>query len=347
WTAPIAIDPFDAKNVYYGCNVIFKTTSAGQSWQVVSPDLSTQDPKYIVPSGGIVGDNLGQFAPEVIFAIATSDVERGLIWAGTNDGKIWYTRDGGAKWNDVSKNVTGMPSWGIVSKIEPSHFTGGTAYIAVDAHLMDSRGPYIFKTTDYGATWKRVNGDLPSKHPLSYVKAVAENPNKQGQLFAGTGHGFFYSSDDGTHWTEIAAGLPKAPVSWVVVQKPFHDVVVSTYGRGIYVLDDITPLEQTTAATTDAAMHLFTPRPAFRRSHRGPGQVHGQADRRRPVKHAAARNPARSEGRDLNRRSRSLGEAAAASARRHQRRRRDGQQHRGDAQTARGRDQGVSRRSDE
>jgi photosystem II stability/assembly factor-like uncharacterized protein len=269
WTAPIAIDPFDSKNVFYGCNVIFKTTSAGQSWQVVSPDLSTQDPKYLVSPGGIVGDNLGQFAPEVVFAIAPSEIERGVIWAGSNDGKIWYTRDGGAKWADVSKNLTGMPTWGVVSKIEPSHFSGGTAYVAVDAHLMDSREPYIFKTTDYGASWKRVNGDLPNKHPLSYVKAVAENPNKQGQLFAGTGHGFFYSSDDGAHWTEISAGLPRAPVSWVVVQKQFHDVVVSTYGRGIYVLDDITPLEQTTPATTDASVHLFTPRSAFRWSQRG------------------------------------------------------------------------------
>jgi photosystem II stability/assembly factor-like uncharacterized protein len=269
WTAPIAIDPFDSKNVYYGCNVIFKTSSGGQSWQVISPDLSSQDPKYIVSSGGIVGDNLGQFAPEVIFAIAPSEVERGVIWVGTNDGKVWYTKDGGAKWNDVSKNIAGMPPLAVVSKIEPSHFSGGAAYLAVDAHLNDSREPFIFKTTDYGATWKRVNGDLPNRHPLSYVKAVAENPNKQGQLFAGTGHGFFYSSDDGGHWTEISAGLPKAPVSWVVVQKQFHDVVVSTYGRGIYVLDDITPLEQTTPATTDAAMHLFTPRPAFRWSQRG------------------------------------------------------------------------------
>ncbi len=160
---------------------------------MISPDLSTQDASRIGPSGGLVGDNLGQFAPEVIFAIATSEVEKGLIWAGTNDGKIWYTRDGGQKWNDVTKNVTGLPAWGVISKIEPSHFNGGTAYVAVDAHLMDSREPYIFKTTDYGATWKRVNGDLPNAHPLSYVKAVAENPNKAGMIFAGTGHGFFYS----------------------------------------------------------------------------------------------------------------------------------------------------------
>jgi len=133
---------------------------------------------------------------------------------------------------------------------------------------MDSREPYIFKTTDYGATWKRVNGDLPARHPLSYVKAVAENPNKAGMLFAGTGHGFFYSTDDGGHWTELAAGLPHAPVSWIVVQKQFHDVAISTYGRGLYVLDDITPLEQATPATTDAAAHLFTPRSTYRWSQR-------------------------------------------------------------------------------
>jgi photosystem II stability/assembly factor-like uncharacterized protein len=269
WTAPIAIDPFDHNNVYYGCNVIFRTTNGGQSWQVISPDLSTQDPAKIMSSGGIVGDNLGQFAPEVIFAIAPSEVEKGLIWAGTNDGKIWHTKDGGASWNDVSKNVTGMPAWGVVSKIEPSHFSGGTAYVAVDHHLMDSREPYIFKTTDYGATWTRVNGDLPDRHPLSYVKAVAENPNKRGMLFAGTGHAFYYSMDDGAHWTEVSAGLPRAPVTWVVVQKQFHDVVVSTYGRGLYVLDDITPLEQATPATTDAAAHLFSPRQTYRWTQRG------------------------------------------------------------------------------
>src|SRR3954453_16780215 len=139
-----------------------------------------------------------------------------------------------------------MPAWGVVSKIEPSHFSGGTAYVAVDHHLMDSREPYIFKTSDYAATWKPVNGHLPNAHPLSYVKAVAENPNKQGMLFAGTGHGFYYSIDDGSRGTDGSAGLPRPPVSWGVVQKQFHDVVVSTYGRVLYVLGDITPLEQAT-----------------------------------------------------------------------------------------------------
>ena len=266
WTAPLAVDPFDHNTAYYGCQVIFATSNGGQSWKVISPDLSTQDPSRIVSSGGIVQDNLGQFVGEVVFAIAPSEVQKGLIWAGTNDGKVWNTRDGGGKWNDVTKNIAGMPAWGMVTKIEPSHFDAGTAYVAVDAHLMDSREPYIFKTTDFGATWKRVNGDLPNKHPLSYVRAIAEDPNKRGLLFAGTGHGFFYSQDDGAHWTELAAGLPHAPVTWVVVQKQYRDVVVSTYGRGIYVLDDITPLEQ--AGGPASTTQLFAPRSTYRWSQR-------------------------------------------------------------------------------
>jgi hypothetical protein len=272
WTAPIAIDPFDHNNVFYGCNVIFQTTSGGQSWKVISPDLSTQDPSKIVSSGGIVGDNLGQFAPEVIFAIAFSEVEKGLVWVGTNDGKLWLTRDGGAKWTDVTQHVTGMPSWGMVTKIEPSHFDAGTAYVAVDHHLMDSREPYIFKTTDHGATWKRVNGDLPNTHPLSYVRAVAENPNRKGMLFAGTGRSFYYSMDDGAHWTELAAGLPHAPVTWIVVQKAFHDVAISTYGRGLYILDDITPVEQGEPTSTEN-LHLYAPRAAYRWTQRGRAYV--------------------------------------------------------------------------
>ena len=270
WTAPLAIDPFDHNTVYYGCQVVFATSNAGQSWKVISPDLSTQDPKYIVGSGGIVGDNLGQFYGELVFAIAPSDVQKGLIWAGTNDGKVWYTRDAGAKWNDVTKNITGMPAWGTISKIEPSHFDAGTAYVAVDLHLMDNRAPFLYRTTDFGQTWTKITGDLPSSHPLDYVKAVAESPNRKGMLFAGTGHGLYYSMDEGGHWTALKSGLPPAPVSWIVVQKQYHDLVVSTYGRGLYIMDDITPLEQQPAAT--AAVQLFAPRSGIRFARSGRAQ---------------------------------------------------------------------------
>ncbi len=274
WTPPLAIDPFDHNTVYYGCQVIWKTTNQGQSWTVMSPDLSTQDPSRISPSGGIVGDNLGQFYGEVIFAIAPSPKQKGLIWAGTNDGQVWYTKDGGANWTNVAKNITGMPAWGTITCISPSNFDAGTAYIAVDYHMMDNRDPFIYKTSDFGQTWTQISSNLPAKHPLAYVRSIAEDPNKKGLLFAGTGNGFYYSMDDGGHWTALQTGLPRAPVSWIAVQKQYHDVVVSTYGRGIYILDDVTPLEQMPASgQPDATAALFAPRPIFRSSRGGRGMI--------------------------------------------------------------------------
>ena len=262
WTPPLAIDPFDHNTVYYGCQVIFKTSNGGQSWSVISPDLSTHDPSRIVSSGGIVGDNLGQFYGEVVYAIAPSTVRKGLIWAGTNDGQVWYTRDGGGHWNNVSKNISGLPAWGTISSIQPSFFEPGTAYISVDAHLMDNRDPYIFKTADFGRTWKLISGGLPH-HPLAYVRVVAEDPNQKGLLFAGTGNSLYYSLNDGGHWTELQQGLPHATVSWAVVQRNFHDLVVSTYGRGIYILDDISPLEEM-ARKQSSGVALFASRAAYR-----------------------------------------------------------------------------------
>jgi photosystem II stability/assembly factor-like uncharacterized protein len=256
WTPPLAVDPFDPKTVYYGCQVIFKTSNGGQTWAVTSPDLSTRDSSRIAFSGGIVGDNLGQFYGEVVFAISPSPIRRGLIWAGTNDGQLWNTRDGGVTWTNVTKNITGLPAWGTIRQIAPSSFDAGTAYVTVDFHMMDDRTPYLYKTADYGRTWTKITGDLPTGHPLSYVMSVAENPNKRGMIFAGTGNGFYYSRDDGAHWTRLSAGLPAAPVTWIAVPKArWHDVVVSTYGRGIYVLRDITALELgiSSVVVTDAS----------------------------------------------------------------------------------------------
>jgi photosystem II stability/assembly factor-like uncharacterized protein len=272
WTPPMAIDPFDHNTVYYGCQVIWKTTNQGQSWTVISPDLSTQDPSRIMPSGGIVGDNLGQFYGEVVFAIAPSPKQKGLIWAGTNDGQLWYTKEGGGNWTNVTKNITGMPAWGTILCISPSNFDPGTAYIAVDFHQMDNRDPFIYKTSDFGQTWTMISSNLPTKHPLAYVRSIAEDPNKKGLLFAGTGNGFYYSLDDGGHWTALQTGLPRAPVSWITVQKQYHDVVVSTYGRGIYILDDVTPLEQLPpSGQPDANAVLFVPRSVYRSSRGGRG----------------------------------------------------------------------------
>ena len=272
WTPPLVIDPFDHKRVYYGCQVIFRTTNGGTHWNVISPDLSHNDPKYIVSSGGIVGDNLGQFYGEVVFSIAPSEVQKDLVWAGTNDGKVWYTTNAGAegeaKWTDVTKNIPGLPgTMGVISKIEPSHFDAATAYIAVDFHLMDNRQPWLFKTTDFGKTWKKISGNLPTDHPLSYARVIAENPNKKGMLFAGTGHALYYSMNDGVNWLQLKGGLPAAPVSWIVVQKQTHDLVVSTYGRGFYIMEDLTPLEQgVTPETVTAAVQFLTPKPTYRQA---------------------------------------------------------------------------------
>ena len=155
WSPPLAIDWFD-NSVYFGCQVIFRTRDRGQTWEVISPDLSTGDPSRIRFSGGVVGDNLGQFYGAVVSAIAPSRTQRGVVWAGTNDGKVWISRDAGKNWIDLTKNVN-MPPWGIVRRIDASHFDPGTAYMAVDYHLVDNRDPYLFKTSDFGQTWTRID----------------------------------------------------------------------------------------------------------------------------------------------------------------------------------------------
>ncbi len=262
WTAPLAIDPFDHETVYYGCQKILKTADAGHTWSEASPDLSTQNPAHIVPSGGLVGDNLGQFYGEVVFAIAPSPIQQGLVWAGTNDGQIWVTQDGTKTWTRVTPALKDLPPEGTVSAIAPSSFEPGTATVAMDLHLVDNRDPFILRTTDYGRTWKRIDATLP-RHPLSYVRTVTDDPNAKGLLFAGTGNGIYYSLDDGGHWLALEGGLPHAPVTWAVVQPDFHDLVISTYGRGVYVLDDIGPLEQRALAKA-ASPRLYAPRPSYR-----------------------------------------------------------------------------------
>lgn len=267
WTAPLAADPFETETLYYGCQVIFRSNNKGQSWDIISPDMSMKDPTKIKPSGGVIGDNLGQFYGSVVFAIAPSKVERGLIWAGTNDGKVWVTRNGGGEWADLTKNLAGMPAWGTVRKIEPSPHDAATAYVVVDLHTNDDPRPYLYKTSDYGKTWKSVVGDLPSTHPLDYVLSVAEHPERKGMLLAGTGHAFYYSMDDGAHWTQHQTGLPAAPVTWIEIPKGWNDAVVSTYGRGLWVLRDLAALQDGGVAA--AGNTLFAPHPGIRRAREG------------------------------------------------------------------------------
>jgi len=251
--------------VYVGSQFVHMTTDQGQSWKIISPDLTRNDKSRMGFSGGLTGDNIGVEYAGVVFALAESPVQAGVLWAGTNDGFVQVTRDGGQHWANVTANIPGMPEWGTVSSIEASHFDAGTAYVAADFHLVDNRDPYVYKTADFGKTWTRISSNLP-KGPLAYVRAVGESPNKKGLLFAGTGNAFYYSLDDGAKWTQLQTGLPAAPVTWIAPQKTFHDVVISTYGRGLYVLDDTTPLEQMAASS---GTRLFEPRPTYRFSRGG------------------------------------------------------------------------------
>ena len=239
WTFPIAISPHDHNTVYVGSQYVHRTRNGGQSWEVISPDLTTNDTTKQRSSGGLVVDNLYVESSIVVFAIAESPLAKGTIWAGTMDGLVQLTRDDGKSWMNVTPN--GLVRFAAISNIEPSKYDPGSAYISVDAHQMNDRDPYIYKTTDYGKSWKLISGGIP-KSTFSYVHCVREDPVRRGMLYAGTENGVWFSLDDGGTWLPLQNNLPHAPVSWLVVQPHFHDLVISTYGRGFWILDDIAAL---------------------------------------------------------------------------------------------------------
>jgi photosystem II stability/assembly factor-like uncharacterized protein len=263
WTFPLTISPHDHKKLYVGSQHVHQTTDDGQTWQVISPDLTTNDKSKQGFSGGLTGDNIGVEYFSVIFAIAESPKEKGLIWAGTNDGLVQLTRDGGKNWTNVTKNIPDLPKWGTVSNIEPSRYAAGTAYIAVDFHQVNNRDPFIYKTKDFGKTWKLITNGIPHSM-LSYAHCVREDPVRQGLLYVGTENGLYVSFDDGESWEPLQSNLPPAPVYWMVVQEHFNDLVVGTYGRGFWILDDLTPVQQMNQTVRDSSVHLFPPRPTYR-----------------------------------------------------------------------------------
>lgn len=263
WTFPIAISPHDHNKVYVGSQHVHMTTDGGQSWDVISPDLSTNDQSRLGSSGGLTPDNASVEYACLIFALAESPLEEGVIWAGTNDGLVHVTRDGGESWADVTGNIPDLPEWGTVSNIEPSRYEAGKCYITVDFHQVNDRDPYVYKTDDYGETWKPISGDIP-KSMFSYAHCVREDPVREGLLYLGTENALYVSFDDGDNWILLQGNMPHAPVHWMVVQEHFNDLVVATYGRGFWIMDDITPLQQLTREVLESDVHLFEPRPAYR-----------------------------------------------------------------------------------
>ena len=263
WTFPVHLSPHDAKKVYVGSQHVHMTTNGGRTWSVISPDLSRNDRSRMVRSGGLTPDNIGVEYSGVLFAIAESPKTAGLIWAGTNDGKLHITRDGGTTWTDLTNNLPNAPFWGTISNIEPSRYDEATAYLSIDAHQSNSRDPFIYKTSDYGRTWRLLVNGIP-KSPVSYVHVVREDPVRRGLLYAGTENGVYVSFNDGERWQPLQGNLPAAPVYWITVQEHFNDLVIATYGRGFWILDDISPLRTMAPDVVAKPLHLFAPRAAYR-----------------------------------------------------------------------------------
>ena len=283
WTFPIALSPHDPGRVYVGSQYVHVSEDAGQSWQVISPDLTTDDPDLQRRRGGLTLDDSGPTVAPTVFALAESPLVEGLIWAGTNDGKVQHTRDGGATWKDLTAGLPGLPERATISNIEPSPHDPAVATLTVDGHQLGDFDPYVYRTTNYGESWRRIDGDLP-RGPLAYTHCVREDPRREGLLYVGTESALHVSFDSGRNWRRLAAGLPPAPVHWIEVQERFSDLVVATYGRGFWILDDISPLRSLDDRGNVAETGLLPPRDAYRFRNR-------EAPMRQPGDPAAGEDP--------------------------------------------------------
>lgn len=261
WDSPIHISPHDPNTVYFGGNVLFKSSDRGYNWQEISPDLTTNDKSKQQSSGGeIYQDNTAAEFHCTILTIAESPVEKGVIWVGTDDGNIQVTRDGGQSWTNVKDRIKGLPAFSWVGKIHASEHAAGTAFVAVDQHRMDDFTPHAYMTTDYGQTWKDVSAGLPKD---DYVKVIRQDPHVPNLLYVGMEHGIYASWNSGGSWTLINNNLPPVSVRDLRVQPTYRDLVVGTHGRGAWIMDDIRPLQEL-AAAQGKTVHLFEARPTTR-----------------------------------------------------------------------------------
>ena len=260
WTTPFIISPHDPKVVYYGTNYLLKTTDKGLTWRIVSPDLSKNDPaRNNKGSGGITPETTGAEAYATIYSVSESPVAKGMIWAGTDDGNVWVTRDGGTKWTEVDAAIPAVPKGLWVSRVLASASDANTAYVAFDGHRSDNRAPWVFRTNDGGKTWTNLSGGLTPNQPVYVIEEDSKNPDL---LFAGTEFGLQISLDRGRTWRPMRNGLPTVAVYDIVIQPRDRDVILGTHGRGIYVLDDITALEEWRPGMEAKPVHLFTQRQA-------------------------------------------------------------------------------------
>lgn len=257
WDAPIYISPNDPQTVYWGGNVLFRSRDYGFSWDVISPDLTTNDPEKQRDSGGeIYNDNTAAEFHTTILAIAESPVEPGVLWVGTDDGNVQVSRDDGANWTNVRDRVRGLPAETWIGNIEASPTERGTAFMAVDNHRLDDFTPHLYETQDYGQTWRDLSAGLPQD---DYVKVVRQHPRNPNILFVGMERGIYASWDRGQTWVSIRGNLPPVSVRGIRIQEPYNDLVIGTHGRGAWILDDIQPMVELADAMNED-LHVFTPR---------------------------------------------------------------------------------------
>jgi photosystem II stability/assembly factor-like uncharacterized protein len=258
WNAPLLLSRHDPKVLYFAAQKLLESTDGGQSWSEISPDLTRNDPSKQGYSGGPVSHDIsGAEVYDTIFALAESPLQAGTLWAGSDDGLVHVTRDGGKTWQDVTP--PGMPEWIQINSIEASPVDAATAYVAATMYKFDDDRPYLFKTHDYGKTWTKIVVGIPDG---AFTRVVRQDPVRSDLLYAGTERGIFVSFDDGAHWRSLQLNLPAVPITDLAVKD--GDLVVATQGRSFWILDDLTPLRGWSEAVTAAAVRLLPPRTAYR-----------------------------------------------------------------------------------
>ena len=263
WTFPFLISPHDNNIVYATSQVVHKTTNGGQSWQVVSPDLTLNDKSKQQMSGGLTPDNIGVEYANVISAFEESPVKQGVLWAGSSYGQVQLSQNGGKDWINVTKNLPELPPLGAVKNIEASRWNEGKAFLTVDFHELGNFQPFVYKTDNFGKTWKKIVKGIEGGN-LNYCRSIKEDPIRKGLLYLGTETVLYISFDDGETWQNFMSNLPHTPYYWLEVQEHFNDLVIGTYGRGVWILDDLTPLQQLPVNAADTKVALFNPKDAYR-----------------------------------------------------------------------------------
>jgi photosystem II stability/assembly factor-like uncharacterized protein len=258
WNFPIAFSKHDPDVLYAAGNVLFQSDNLGQSWQAISPDLTQNDASRMGPSGGpITKDNTSVEYYGTIFALAESHHEAGVIWAGSDDGRVHVTRDGGDTWADVTP--PDMPEWAQVNSLDVHPAEEGGVYLAATRYKSDDFSPYLFRTTDWGKSWTRIDSGIPDGH---FTRALRADPERSGLLYAGTERGAYYTADDGQSWARLQLNLPIVPITDLAVKD--GNLVAATQGRGYWILDDLAVLRQADESNAAKPMHLYTPEAAYR-----------------------------------------------------------------------------------